>query len=168
MIELYFRDSLKTSSSSLYEKLMTLLLGLYYLYKKSPKQKKSPKRSFKALKMNQILPSRVGGTRWLPHVQRAINDVKMFLTFISLNMVLLWQLFYLYQVRVIMVFTVFRLLTDFVCLYTYEFWLSLCKIARSSVILLLPLFTYVVPVFKYCYSHSRNLWTVMRAGGLAL
>jgi hypothetical protein len=35
------------------------------------------------------------------------------------------------------VFTVFRLLTDFVC---YEFWLSLCKIVRSSVILLLPLF----------------------------
>jgi hypothetical protein len=33
----------------------------------------------------------------------------------------------------------FRLLTDFVYLYTYEFWLSLCKIARSSVILLLPL-----------------------------
>jgi hypothetical protein len=28
-----------------------------------------------------------------------------------------------------------------VCLYTYEFWLSLCKIVRSSVILLLPLFS---------------------------
>ena len=28
-------------------------------------------------------------------------------------------------------FSVFWLLTDFVCLYTYEFWLSLCKIARS-------------------------------------
>jgi hypothetical protein len=27
----------------------------------------------------------------------------------------------LYQVRVITVFTVFRLLTDFVCLYNYEF-----------------------------------------------
>jgi hypothetical protein len=40
-----------------------------------------------------------------------------------------------YQVGVITVFTVFRLLTDFVFLYTYEFWLSLCKIARSSVIL---------------------------------
>ena len=37
-------------------------------------------------------------------------------------------------------FTVFRLLTDFVCLYTYEFWLSLWKIVRSSVILLLLLF----------------------------
>jgi hypothetical protein len=31
------------------------------------------------------------------------------------------------------------LLTDFVCLYNYEFGLSLCKIVRSSVILLLPL-----------------------------
>ena len=30
-----------------------------------------------------------------------------------------------------------------VCLYTYEFWLSLCKIVRSSVILLLPLLTRV-------------------------
>ena len=35
---------------------------------------------------------------------------------------------------------VFRLLTYFVRLYNYEFWLSLCKIARSSVILLLPWF----------------------------
>jgi len=31
-------------------------------------------------------------------------------------------------------------LTDFVCLLIYEFWLSLWKIARCSVILLLPLF----------------------------
>jgi hypothetical protein len=36
---------------------------------------------------------------------------------------------------------VFRSLTYFVCLYTYEFWLSLCKIVRSSLILLLPLIT---------------------------
>jgi hypothetical protein len=32
------------------------------------------------------------------------------------------------------------LLTDFACLYNYEFWLSLCKIVRSSLILELPLF----------------------------
>ena len=43
------------------------------------------------------------------------------------------------------VFTVFRLLTDFVCLYIYEFWLSLCKIVRSSVVLLLPLFLSTCP-----------------------
>jgi hypothetical protein len=49
----------------------------------------------------------------------------------------------LYQVRVITVFTVFRLLTDFVCLYNYEFGLSLCKIVRSSVIMLLPLFKHL-------------------------
>ena len=45
-----------------------------------------------------------------------------------------------FPLRVITVFTVIRLLTDFVCLYNYEFGLSLCKIVRSSVILLLPLF----------------------------
>jgi hypothetical protein len=50
-----------------------------------------------------------------------------------------------FVIRVITVFTVFRLLTDFVCLYNYEFWLSLCKIVRSSVILLLPLFIFLFP-----------------------
>jgi hypothetical protein len=40
----------------------------------------------------------------------------------------------------------FRLLTDFVCLYNYEFGLSLCKIVRSSVILLLPLFSLTISV----------------------
>ena len=38
-------------------------------------------------------------------------------------------------------FSVFRLLTDFVCLYTYEFWLSFWKTVRSPVILILPLYT---------------------------
>jgi len=37
------------------------------------------------------------------------------------------------------------LLTDFVCLLTYEFYLSLWKIARCSVILLLPLFITTMP-----------------------
>ena len=49
----------------------------------------------------------------------------------------LWKC--LYQVRVIAGFPVFRLLTDFVCLLTYEICLSLWKIARCSVILLLSL-----------------------------
>jgi hypothetical protein len=46
----------------------------------------------------------------------------------------------------------------FVCLYNYEFWLSLCKIVRSSVILLLPLFIIVkylqVAVFFLFYKFS--------------
>jgi hypothetical protein len=42
-------------------------------------------------------------------------------------------------------------LTDFVCLYNYEFGLSLCKIVRSSVILLLPLFIFTpsANILKY-------------------
>ena len=41
--------------------------------------------------------------------------------------------------------------TDFVCLYNYEFWLSLCKIVRSSVILLLPLFSTIFHrVISWC------------------
>ena len=34
--------------------------------------------------------------------------------------------------------------SSFVCLYNYEFGLSLCKIVRSSVILLLPLFIIII------------------------
>ena len=62
------------------------------------------------------------------------------------------------QKSVITVFTGFRLLTDFVCLYNYEFWLSLCKIVRSSVILLLPLFKYNIFVEK---SRGRLLRTLV-------
>ena len=49
------------------------------------------------------------------------------------------------------------LLTDFVCLYAYVFWLSLCKIVRSSVILLLPLFTGLQ--FKQCYGNALRIFT---------
>ena len=106
-------------------------------------------------------------------------DVKVSLTFTSLRLVLLWQLVYLfcssivintvivtagnfepYQVRVITVFTVFRLLTDFVCLYTYEFWLSLCKIARSSIIFFITLiyiYMYVVFLLTVSWSWSTYL-----------
>jgi hypothetical protein len=44
--------------------------------------------------------------------------------------------------------------------YTYEFWLSVCKIARSSVILLLPLYVtrrmpLVVGIIQFESSMSR-------------
>jgi hypothetical protein len=47
--------------------------------------------------------------------------------------------------------------TDFVCLYNYEFWLSLCKIVRSSVILLLTLFAYNIPEFEFRGSISYTV-----------
>lgn len=51
---------------------MVLLLGLYYLYRKSPKLKNGLKDSFESLHQKQILPTRVGGTRWVPHLYKAI------------------------------------------------------------------------------------------------
>jgi hypothetical protein len=53
---------------------------------------------------------------------------------------------------------VFPLLTDFVCLYTYEFWLSLCKIVRSSVILLL------LPLYSECFSLWKDGDLLKRPG----
>jgi hypothetical protein len=65
------------------------------------------------------------------HLRRGSNRKIWF------NPPFLWKC--LYQVRAIAVFPVFLLLNDFVCLLTYEFCLSLWKIARCSLILLLPL-----------------------------
>ena len=58
----------------------------------------------------------------------------------------------------------------FVCLYTYEFWLSLCKIVWSSVILLLPLLTRYVCIhciYFYCigknqFSYHGSIYKTMR------
>jgi hypothetical protein len=56
-------------------------------------------------------------------------------------------------------------LTDFVCLYNYKFLLSLCKIARSSVILLLPLPDYVTRQLRTIFFLSdyvtRQLRTIV-------
>ena len=65
------------------------------------------------------------------------ENVCILMTWLPVLVIFIGQFLYLHTV-----FTVFRLLTDFVCLYTYEFWLSLCKIVRSSVILLLFLFIF--------------------------
>ncbi|XP_013398487.1 E3 SUMO-protein ligase KIAA1586-like [Lingula anatina] len=72
-LELAFKDCVKEASPKLYDKCITLLLGLYYLYRKSPKSKKSLYRAFDALEQKVLLPTRVGGTCWLPHIHRALH-----------------------------------------------------------------------------------------------
>jgi hypothetical protein len=52
----------------------------------------------------------------------------------------------------------FPVVDDFFCLYTYEFWLSLWKIVRSSVILLLPLYTNI----QYIYNDQSLALLVFR------
>jgi hypothetical protein len=58
------------------------------------------------------------------------------------------------------------LLTDFVCLYNYEFGLSLCKIVRSSVTLLLPLLAIVLSVLRCTDFYYPIVASVARHAGV--
>ncbi|WAR03078.1 ZN862-like protein, partial [Mya arenaria] len=71
--ELAFKDAVKMSSM-IYDSAMTLLMGLYYLYRKSPKQKKALMETFSVLNFNtSIMPTWISGTRWLPHLDRSLR-----------------------------------------------------------------------------------------------
>ena len=72
-LELGVKDAVKSVGGKLYDRAMTMLLGLYYFYNKSPKQKEELKNTFKVLNLQCIIPTRVGGTRWVPHTMKAIN-----------------------------------------------------------------------------------------------
>ena len=63
---------MKAANSATYECIMpTLLLGLYYLFRQSPKQKKALKEDFKSLNTEKI--TQVGVTRWVEHFNIALN-----------------------------------------------------------------------------------------------
>ena len=68
-LELSFRDALK--GFKVYDKLITLLTGLYYFYMKSYKNKKGLQEAIKATG-NGVLPQKATGTRWLPHLHRGL------------------------------------------------------------------------------------------------
>ncbi|XP_052222721.1 zinc finger protein 862-like [Dreissena polymorpha] len=70
-LELAFRDVVK--KVKVYDKLMTLLIGLHYFYKKSHKNKTGLLNAFKALAIKGILPPKVTGTRWLPHLNNGLE-----------------------------------------------------------------------------------------------
>ena len=71
-LELAFRDIVK--SSKLYDKLMTLLIGLHYFYIKQYKNKSGLLRAIGAVGKG-VLPPKVTGTRWLPHMHRGISSM---------------------------------------------------------------------------------------------
>ncbi|XP_060083578.1 zinc finger protein 862-like [Ylistrum balloti] len=72
-LELSFRDVFK--KNNLYEKLMTLLIGLYYFYHKQYKNKSGLIKSMDAVDIKGVLPTKVTGTRWLPHLSRGIKNL---------------------------------------------------------------------------------------------
>ena len=71
-LELAFKDSLKKYKQ--FDKLCTLLIGIYYFYNKSSKQKKALQRSNEAAGKG-VLPTKTSGTRWLPHLEKSITNV---------------------------------------------------------------------------------------------
>lgn len=71
-LELAIKDAMKGKEKQKYDRLMTFLLGLYYFYKKSPKQRKLLQKTFDVMKMPTSFPTRAGGTRWVPHTLKAI------------------------------------------------------------------------------------------------
>ena len=74
-LELAIKDAVKASGTKQYEKLMTALIGLYYFYKRSSKQRKGLRKAMQVLELTGSMPPRVGGTRWLSHTKRAIESV---------------------------------------------------------------------------------------------
>ena len=72
-LELAFRDAVK--SLRLYDKLMTLLIGLHYFYRKQYKNKRGLLNTFKALSVKGGLPPKVTGTRWLPHLMNGMESL---------------------------------------------------------------------------------------------
>lgn len=70
-LELAFRDVLK--KYKLYDKVMTLLIGLHYFYIKQYKNKKGLLDAIKVLDIKGVLPPKVTGTRWLAHLSRGIT-----------------------------------------------------------------------------------------------
>ncbi len=69
--ELSFRDA--TKNVGLYDKCITLLLGLYLFYKQSYRQRNLLKQCYETYAKKQMIPTRVGGTRWVGHTLKAIN-----------------------------------------------------------------------------------------------
>lgn len=72
-LELAFLDVVK--KVKLYDKLITLLVGLFYFYHRQYKNKKGLMDTCKLLNKKSCIPPKVTGTRWLPHLMNGIRSL---------------------------------------------------------------------------------------------
>ncbi|XP_033762014.1 zinc finger protein 862-like [Pecten maximus] len=72
-LELAYKDGIKTVN--VHQKCELLLLNLYLFYKYSPLNRANLKAAFESLGKPPLIPTRMGGTRWLPHTKRALHKV---------------------------------------------------------------------------------------------
>ena len=70
--ELAYKDAARRIQ--LYKKVDALFLSLYS-YRNSPLNRSSLKQTFDSLGETHRIPSRVGGTRWVPHISRSVSNV---------------------------------------------------------------------------------------------
>ena len=71
-LELAYKKS--TKKFLLAEKVVTLLTGLFYMYRNSAQNRTNLQNAYRCLGLKVLLPTRVGGTRWVSHVLQALNN----------------------------------------------------------------------------------------------
>ncbi|XP_036001453.1 zinc finger protein 862-like [Fundulus heteroclitus] len=70
-LELSFSDAMR--SNLIFQKVEDLLCGLYTFYHTSPLNRAKLINSFQALGHISLVPTRIGGTRWVGHLLRALD-----------------------------------------------------------------------------------------------
>ncbi|XP_033747138.1 zinc finger protein 862-like [Pecten maximus] len=72
-LELAYKDA--TKKIPIHQRCELLLLNLYLFYKYSPLNRANLRASFESLGKASRVPTRMGGTRWLPHTKRALKQM---------------------------------------------------------------------------------------------
>lgn len=72
-LELAFSDAF--SKNNMTRKVEELLSGLYTFYKKSCLNRANLKQGCKEVGMTALMPTRIGGTRWVSHILQALDKV---------------------------------------------------------------------------------------------
>ena len=70
--ELRFRDTARNNTS--HKKLDNRLPGLFYFHHNSSLNRTNLKASFAVLDTRPVMPTRVGGTRWMGRLLRSLNN----------------------------------------------------------------------------------------------
>ena len=71
-LELAFKDTVKKMANA--DKIITLLTGLFYMYR-STLNRTNLKNTYRCLGLKIRIPTRVGGSRWVGHTLRALNNL---------------------------------------------------------------------------------------------
>lgn len=71
-LELGYKDSIKGIKA--YDKLMTMMSQIYTFYHTSPLHRANLMTTFQVLKQKEVIPLRVGGTRWISHTCNALEN----------------------------------------------------------------------------------------------